>query len=98
MPQVFAVVTCSAPQSFVGKTAALVTGVFKRLQYLGTVIESHMLLGSHDVGHFQLILGGIGTTLLVLVIAFIFAVWIGGFFRCEIVLLGGRIITDRPVF
>ncbi|KIM86703.1 hypothetical protein PILCRDRAFT_96084 [Piloderma croceum F 1598] len=60
--KVFAVVTCPAPQSFVGKTAALVTG-------------------SHEVGHFQLILGGIGTTLLVLVIAFIFAVWIGGFFR-----------------
>jgi H+-transporting ATPase len=39
------------------------------------------MLGSHDIGHFQLILGGIGTTLLVLVIAFIFAVWIGGFFR-----------------
>jgi hypothetical protein len=38
---------------------------------------------SHDIGHFQLVLGGIGTTLLVLVIGFIFAVWIGGFFRQE---------------
>ncbi|ETW74592.1 P-type ATPase [Heterobasidion irregulare TC 32-1] len=60
--KVLAVVTCAAPQSFVGKTAALVTS-------------------SHDVGHFQIVLGGIGTTLLVLVIAFIFIVWIGGFFR-----------------
>jgi hypothetical protein len=56
---------------------------------LGIIVESH-ILGSHEVGHFQLILGGIGTTLLVLVIAFIFAVWIGGFFRYEIVPLGGR--------
>lgn len=54
--------TCVAPNSFVGKTAALVTG-------------------SNEVGHFQLVLGGIGTTLLVLVIGFIFIVWIGGFFR-----------------
>ncbi|KZT36280.1 plasma-membrane proton-e [Sistotremastrum suecicum HHB10207 ss-3] len=60
--KVYAVVTCSAKQSFVGKTAALVTG-------------------SNEKGHFQIVLGSIGTTLLVLVIAFIFVVWIGGFFR-----------------
>ncbi|KZP24984.1 plasma-membrane proton-e [Athelia psychrophila] len=60
--KVYAAVACAAPQSFVGKTAALVTG-------------------SNETGHFQLVLGGIGTTLLVLVIAFIFVVWIGGFFR-----------------
>lgn len=36
---------------------------------------------SNETGHFQIVLGGIGTTLLVLVIAFIFIVWIGGFYR-----------------
>ncbi|WVQ74168.1 plasma-membrane proton-efflux P-type ATPase [Cryptococcus sp. DSM 104548] len=58
----YAVVTVSAKGSFVGKTAALVSG-------------------SNEKGHFQIVLGGIGTTLLVMVIAFIFCVWIGGFFR-----------------
>ncbi|ODN73166.1 plasma-membrane proton-efflux P-type ATPase [Cryptococcus amylolentus CBS 6039] len=58
----YGVVTVSAKGSFVGRTAALVSG-------------------SNEKGHFQIVLGGIGTTLLVMVIAFIFAVWIGGFFR-----------------
>ncbi|ORY32156.1 putative hydrogen-exporting ATPase [Naematelia encephala] len=58
----YGVVTVAAKNSFVGKTAALVSD-------------------SNERGHFQIVLGGIGTTLLVLVIAFIFAVWIGGFFR-----------------
>ncbi|WVF67679.1 plasma-membrane proton-efflux P-type ATPase [Kwoniella sp. CBS 6097] len=58
----YGVVTVSAKNSFVGKTAALVSN-------------------SNEKGHFQIVLGGIGTTLLVLVICFIFAVWIGGFFR-----------------
>ncbi|KAH9916515.1 uncharacterized protein B0H18DRAFT_1138582 [Fomitopsis serialis] len=60
--KVYAMVTASAPYSFVGKTARLV-------------------LSSNDVGHFQIVLSGIGTALLGLVIAFIFIVWIGGFFR-----------------
>ncbi|EGO25552.1 hypothetical protein SERLADRAFT_355758 [Serpula lacrymans var. lacrymans S7.9] len=60
--KVFAVVTSTAKNSFVGRTAALVTG-------------------SHEKGHFQIVLGGIGTILLIMVIAFIFIVWIGGFFR-----------------
>lgn len=38
-------------------------------------------IASNDVGHFQIVLGGIGTALLGLVIAFIFIVWIGAFFR-----------------
>ncbi|KAL7422606.1 hypothetical protein Q5752_003254 [Cryptotrichosporon argae] len=58
----YAMVTCTAPNSFVGRTAALVSN-------------------SNEKGHFQIVLGGIGTTLLILVIAFIFAVWIGSFFR-----------------
>ncbi|KIJ61297.1 hypothetical protein HYDPIDRAFT_177061 [Hydnomerulius pinastri MD-312] len=60
--KVFGVVTSIAKNSFVGRTAALVTG-------------------SHDQGHFQIVLRGIGVVLLVMVIAFIFAVWIAGFFR-----------------
>lgn len=40
-----------------------------------------LVMSSNEKGHFQIVLGGIGTTLLVLVIFFIFAVWIGGFFR-----------------
>ncbi|KAL0952427.1 hypothetical protein HGRIS_006700 [Hohenbuehelia grisea] len=60
--KVYGVVVAPAQQSFVGKTAALVTS-------------------SKDKGHFQIVLGGIGSALLVLVMAFIFAVWVGGFFR-----------------
>lgn len=58
----YGIVTCSAKQSFVGRTAQLVSN-------------------SNEKGHFQIVLGGIGTTLLVLVVFFIFIVWIGGFFR-----------------
>ncbi|KZT67562.1 plasma-membrane proton-e [Daedalea quercina L-15889] len=60
--KVYAMVTVSAPYSFVGKTARLV-------------------LSANDMGHFQIVLSGIGTALLGLVIAFIFIVWIGAFFR-----------------
>ncbi|GAA5931746.1 plasma-membrane proton-efflux P-type ATPase [Sporobolomyces koalae] len=56
------IVTANARQSFVGKTASLVTG-------------------SHDEGHFKQVLNGIGTALLVLVVFFILAMLIGGFFR-----------------
>ncbi|RSH85711.1 hypothetical protein EHS25_003852 [Saitozyma podzolica] len=58
----YAVVTCAAKESFVGRTAQLVSD-------------------SNEKGHFQIVLGGIGTSLLVLVIFFIFVVWIGSFFR-----------------
>jgi H+-transporting ATPase len=58
----YAVVTVAAKQSFVGRTAQLVSD-------------------SNEKGHFQIVLGGIGTSLLVLVIFFIFVVWIGSFFR-----------------
>ncbi|WFC98377.1 P-type H(+)-exporting transporter [Malassezia yamatoensis] len=52
----------TAKNSFVGRTAALVTG-------------------GESTGHFQRVMTMIGTTLLVLVIIFVLAVWIGGFFR-----------------
>ena len=38
-------------------------------------------IAANDMGHFQIVLSGIGTALLGLVIAFIFIVWIGAFFR-----------------
>lgn len=51
-----------AKQSFVGKTAALVTG-------------------GDGGGHFQKVMGLIGTTLLILVIVFVLVIWFAGFFR-----------------
>lgn len=60
--KVYAVVTVPARQSFVGRTAALVST-------------------SNERGHFQIVLGNIGEALLVLVVFFIFAAWIGSFFR-----------------
>ncbi|KAJ7767693.1 putative hydrogen-exporting ATPase [Mycena metata] len=58
----YAMVSATAKQSFVGRTASLV-------------------MSSNETGHFQIVLGGIGTALLVLVLVFIFIVWVGGFFR-----------------
>ncbi|KAI0065005.1 plasma-membrane proton-e [Artomyces pyxidatus] len=60
--KVYMVVTDIARESFVGRTARLVTG------------------GSGP-GHFQRVMATIGTTLLVLVIIWLLAVWIGGFFH-----------------
>lgn len=54
--------TETAKQSFVGRTAALVTG-------------------GDGGGHFQKVMGSIGTTLLVLVIVFVLVIWFAGFFR-----------------
>ncbi|KAF7173491.1 hypothetical protein CNMCM5623_005736 [Aspergillus felis] len=58
----YGVVTATAKQSFVGKTAALVQG-------------------AKDQGHFKAVMDNIGTTLLVLVMFWILAAWIGGFYR-----------------
>ncbi|KAI6709632.1 hypothetical protein JHW43_007857 [Diplocarpon mali] len=58
----YAIITHSAKMSFVGRTAALVTG-------------------AQDQGHFKAIMNSIGTSLLVLVVGWILASWIGGFFR-----------------
>lgn len=58
----YAIVTATARQSFVGKTAALVQG-------------------AQDQGHFKAVMDNIGTSLLVLVMFWILAAWIGGFFR-----------------
>ncbi|KAF8480397.1 plasma-membrane proton-e [Russula ochroleuca] len=58
----YIVVTDIAKETFVGRTASLVTG-------------------ATGPGHFQRVMSSIGTTLLVLVIIWLLAIWIGGFFR-----------------
>ncbi|KAJ5885126.1 ATPase P-type K/Mg/Cd/Cu/Zn/Na/Ca/Na/H-transporter [Penicillium taxi] len=58
----YGIVTATARQSFVGKTAALVQG-------------------ANDTGHFKAVMDNIGTSLLVLVMFWILAAWIGGFYR-----------------
>lgn len=58
----YGIVTATARQSFVGKTAALIQG-------------------AQDTGHFKAVMDDIGTSLLVLVMFWILAAWIGGFFR-----------------
>ncbi|KAJ7767696.1 E1-E2 ATPase-domain-containing protein [Mycena metata] len=40
-----------------------------------------LVMSSNETGHFQIVLGGIGTALLVLILVFIFIVWVWGFFR-----------------
>lgn len=42
---------------------------------------ANLVMSSNERGHFQIVLDGIGNSLLVVVIGFIFIVWIGGFFR-----------------
>ncbi|TFY83751.1 hypothetical protein EWM64_g257 [Hericium alpestre] len=61
--KIYIIVTDIAKNTFVGRTARLVSAGEKR------------------VGHFNIVMTSIGTTLLVLVIIWILAVWIGGFFR-----------------
>ncbi|KIJ23438.1 hypothetical protein M422DRAFT_275978 [Sphaerobolus stellatus SS14] len=60
--QMHVLITQIARHSFVGKTAALVTG-------------------SSEKGHFESVMSSISTTLLLVVILWVTAVWIGGFFR-----------------
>ncbi|KIR99217.1 plasma-membrane proton-efflux P-type ATPase [Cryptococcus deuterogattii 2001/935-1] len=79
-----------AVDKYIGDIAYYTCGV-KRGKCFGVVTVSakgsfvgrtaSLVSNSNEKGHFQIVLGGIGTTLLVMVIAFIFAVWIGGFFR-----------------
>ncbi|WWC63631.1 plasma-membrane proton-efflux P-type ATPase [Kwoniella dejecticola CBS 10117] len=79
-----------AVDKFVGDIAYYTCGV-KRGKCFGVVTVSAkgsfvgktaaLVSSSNERGHFQIVLGGIGLTLLVMVVAFIFAVWIGGFFR-----------------
>ncbi|KAK4685145.1 H+-transporting ATPase, partial [Tremellales sp. Uapishka_1] len=61
-----------------GKVYAMVTLPAKS-SFVGKTAA--LVSNSHEIGHFQIVLGGIGTTLLVMVVGFIFVVWIGSFFR-----------------
>lgn len=40
-----------------------------------------MVQGAKDTGHFKMVMDSIGTALLVIVMAWILAMWIGGFYR-----------------
>ncbi|GAA5913171.1 hypothetical protein JCM6882_005807 [Rhodosporidiobolus microsporus] len=79
-----------AVDKFVGETVYYSTNM-KRGKAIAIVIESAkqsfvgrtaaLVMSSNDKGHFQEVLDGMGTALLVLVVFFIFAMLIGGFFR-----------------
>ncbi|KPV76078.1 uncharacterized protein RHOBADRAFT_53071 [Rhodotorula graminis WP1] len=79
-----------AVDKFVGETAFYTCGI-KRGKIIGVVEASakqsfvgktaSLVMGSNDEGHFKKVLNGIGTALLILVVVFIFAMIIGGFFR-----------------
>ncbi|GAM40336.1 hypothetical protein EIK77_010828 [Talaromyces pinophilus] len=61
-----------------GKAFAVVTATAKH-SFVGKTAS--LVQGAQDQGHFKAIMNSIGTTLLVLVMFFILAAWIGGFFR-----------------
>jgi H+-transporting ATPase len=52
----YGMVVCSAKQSFVGKTASLVSSEYTLIRSLGMTLTPD----SNEQGHFQIILGGIG--------------------------------------
>ena len=61
-----------------GKAFAIVTATAKH-SFVGKTAS--LVQGAKDQGHFKAIMNSIGTTLLVLVMFWILAAWIGGFFR-----------------
>ncbi|KUI70687.1 Plasma membrane ATPase [Cytospora mali] len=61
-----------------GKAYALVTTSAK-YSFVGKTAS--LVEGTKDVGHFKQVMDSIGTSLLVLVMFWILAIWIGGFFR-----------------
>jgi H+-transporting ATPase len=61
-----------------GKAYAIVTASAKG-SFVGKTAA--LVQGAKDSGHFKAIMNNIGTTLLVLVMAFILMAWIGGFYR-----------------
>ncbi|KAF2744322.1 plasma-membrane proton-e [Sporormia fimetaria CBS 119925] len=79
-----------AVDKFIGEVAYYTTGC-KRGKAYGIVLTSakhsfvgrtaSLVQGAKDQGHFKAIMDHIGTVLLVLVMFFIMAAWIGGFFR-----------------
>lgn len=79
-----------AVDKYMGEVAYYTTGC-KRGKAYGIVLTSakhsfvgrtaSLVEGAKDQGHFKAIMNSIGTALLVLVMFFILAAWIGGFFR-----------------
>ncbi|GBE83569.1 hypothetical protein BKA93DRAFT_127854 [Sparassis latifolia] len=79
-----------AVDKYIGDTAYYTCGV-KRGKLYGLVLcpasqsfvgrTAKLVMDSNERGHFQIVLGGIGSVLLFLVVGFIFITWIGGFFR-----------------
>ncbi|OOF96466.1 hypothetical protein ASPCADRAFT_167264 [Aspergillus carbonarius ITEM 5010] len=61
-----------------GKALAVVQATGKR-SFVGRTAS--MVQNAKDTGHFQMVMDSIGTALLVIVMAWLLAVWIGGFFR-----------------
>jgi H+-transporting ATPase len=61
-----------------GKAYAIVLTTAKT-SFVGRTAS--LVQGAKDQGHFKAIMNSIGTALLVVVVAFIMAAWIGGFFR-----------------
>lgn len=61
-----------------GKAYAIVQATGTRT-FVGRTAS--MVQGTSGKGHFQIVMDSIGTSLLVLVMAWLLAVWIGGFFR-----------------
>jgi H+-transporting ATPase len=61
-----------------GKAYAIVTHSAK-MSFVGRTAS--LVSGAKDQGHFKAIMNSIGTSLLVLVVGWILAAWIGGFFH-----------------
>ncbi|OJJ71787.1 hypothetical protein ASPBRDRAFT_75128 [Aspergillus brasiliensis CBS 101740] len=61
-----------------GKAYAVVQATGKK-SFVGRTAS--MVQNAKDTGHFQMVMDSIGTALLVIVMAWLLAVWIGGFFR-----------------
>lgn len=61
-----------------GKAYAVITTT-ARYSFVGRTAS--LVEGTKDVGHFKQVMDSIGTSLLVLVMFFMLAAWIGGFFR-----------------
>lgn len=61
-----------------GKAYAIVTSA-AQASFVGKTAT--LVQGAQDQGHFKAIMNSIGTTLLVLVVFFMLAAWIGGFYR-----------------
>lgn len=69
-----------------GKAFAVLT-TSARYSFVGKTAS--LVEGTKDAGHFKQVMDSIGTSLLVLVMFFMLAAWIGGFFRHIPIAVGG---------